>query len=73
MTSECCLECRYFIREGAQINPIIGQCRRYPPSIPESGRYASMSNFPTVPEGFWCGEFKFKKEKLPKDRLVRDE
>jgi len=70
-----CLMCEYFSREGftereLNFNPILGECRRYPPTGVGNG-----TGFPHVEENDWCGESKLK-EAIPIEppvRLVRDE
>jgi hypothetical protein len=83
-----CIDCLYFDGSGHhQINPILGECRRYPPPDSPKGQYANRNSYPTVSESTWCGEFvdklrnpiqigqviKLKEEVKKLIRLIRDE
>ena len=58
-----CQDCRFFGATGGQAQGN-GQCRRYPPTIPNSPKADSIDLtlrtgvWPMVASGSWCGEFK---------------
>lgn len=73
-----CTTCIYFHREGTQIHPIIGTCRRYPPPNHRANTSAYYDLFPKVSSQVWCAEHQdFKLEAaeviLPRLRKIRGE
>ena len=61
-----CGECRYWCRDDEQddAGEIIGECRRMPPTFtvvlvpePKTPFIQGSSDWPTVADDAWCGEF----------------
>jgi len=56
MTSyRICAMCKHFFRHHETAD--VGQCRRYPPTMPSSAALNSRGEHPFVTKGHWCGEF----------------
>jgi len=50
----CCKKCRYVFIEQTKHDDQTLECRRYPPTLFNSG---SLAKFPRVLESWYCGEF----------------
>ncbi len=69
MPEERCRDCRYF--QEIATGPVIGNCRRYPPTIiqDDDGETAMFpsSVYPVMVGEGWCGEFVQRKPVTLKD------
>lgn len=60
---ENCKNCKYFDSIEKIKYPIIGQCKRFPPTVLRNG-LSFESEYPQViGSADWCGEFKSNKAK----------
>ena len=55
---ECCGECRFYVHRHTSMYD--GRCRRYPPTLTESGDEDRNDHgiYPPTDFNWWCGEFR---------------
>ena len=60
-----CEKCKFYLPVTS--NPVVGDCRRYPPNMP-AGEIDIPDNFPFTRQYYRCGEWQAREEQAKPDK-----